>query len=226
MRLLVAEDEKPLADALCEILTLNKYSVDVVYNGVDALNYINSEMDYDGIILDIMMPKKDGISVLREMRNAKNTTPVLILTAKSEIDDMVCGLDSGADDYLTKPFNSKELLARIRAMTRKNTAALDTKLTVGNITLNCVTYELIGNNGVFSLTNKEFQLMELLFNNVGRYISTEHMMEKIWGPDSESEINVVWSHLSGLRKKLEKLGADITIKSSRNLGYTVEVANG
>lgn len=225
MRLLVAEDEKSLADALCEILRLNKYSVDVVYDGQEALDYINSEIEYDGIILDIMMPKKDGITVLRTMRQNRNTTPVLILTAKSEIDDKVSGLDSGADDYLTKPFNSKELLARIRAMTRKNTTALDTNITVGNITLNCVTYELSGNNGVFSLTNKEFQLMEILFNNVGRYISTEHLMEKIWGMDSDSEINVVWSHLSGLRKKLEKLGADIKIKSSRNLGYTVEVCN-
>lgn len=225
MRLLIAEDEKSLADALQEILQLNKYSVDVAYDGEEALDYINSSTVYDGIILDIMMPKKDGVTVLKTMRSNKNYTPVIMLTAKSEIDDKVTSLDSGANDYLSKPFNTRELLARIRAMTRQGIKNTDSCIKLGNITLNSLTFELIGENTSFPLTNKEYQLIELLFQNVGRYISTEQLMERIWGYASDSEINVVWSNLSGLRKKLEKLGANIKIKSSRNLGYTLEVDN-
>lgn len=225
MRLLIAEDEKALADALCEILTLNKYSVDVVFDGEQAMNYINSDIVYDGIILDIMMPKIDGITVLKTMRKNKVATPTLMLTAKSEVDDKVLGLDCGADDYLTKPFSTKELLARIRAMTRREKEAVSSELSFGNISLSRVSYELQGENGVFSLTNKEFQLMEMLLNNIGKYISSERFMERIWGFDSDSEINVVWAHLSGLRKKLESIGANVKIKSSRNLGYTLEVCD-
>ena len=225
MRLLIAEDEKSLADALCEILTINKYSVDVVYDGQEALDFIESSIEYDGIILDIMMPKIDGITLLKIIRRNKNNVPVLMLTAKSEIDDKVLGLDSGADDYLSKPFATKELLARIRAMTRREKETLNSELLFGDIKLSRVTYELIGAKGSFTLTNKEFQLMEMLMNNIGGYISSEHFMEKIWGYDSESEINVVWSHISGLRKKLELLGSNVKIKSARNLGYGLELSN-
>lgn len=223
MRLLIAEDEKSLADALCEILTLNKYSVDVVYDGEEALDYLESDIEYDGVILDIMMPKVDGITVLKTMRKNKNNTPTLMLTAKSEIDDKVLGLDSGADDYITKPFETKELLARIRAMTRREKEETQPDLTFGNITLSRITYELLSIKGKILLTNKEYQLMEMLFHNVGKYISSEQFMDKIWGFNSDSEINVVWSHLSTLRKKLEYLDANIKIKSLRNLGYTLEV---
>lgn len=223
MRLLIAEDEKSLAYALCEILTLNKYSVDVVYDGEEALDYLESDIEYDGVILDIMMPKVDGITVLKTMRKNKNNTPTLMLTAKSEIDDKVLGLDSGADDYITKPFETKELLARIRAITRREKEETQPDLTLGNITLSRITYELLSIKGKILLTNKEYQLMEMLFHNVGKYISSEQFMNKIWGFNSDSEINVVWSHLSSLRKKLEYLDANIKIKSLRNLGYTLEV---
>lgn len=223
MRLLVAEDERALAEALTEILTLNKYSVDTVYDGRDALDYLESEIEYDGIILDIMMPRVDGISVLKTIREQNNKTPVLLLTAKSEVDDKVLGLDSGADDYLTKPFASKELLARIRAMTRRDKEEVTSDLSVGNTKLSRVTYELSAPKGSLPLANKEYQVLEMLFRNVGRYISSEQFMERIWGFDSESEINVVWAHLSSVRKKLESLNSNLKIKSARNLGYTLEV---
>lgn len=225
VRLLIVEDEKALADALCEILTLNKYSVDVVYDGEEALNYMNSELEYDGIILDIMMPKVDGITVLKTMRKNKNNTPTLMLTAKGEVEDKVVGLDSGADDYLTKPFATQELLARIRAMTRREKEETQPDLDFGNITLSRVSFELSSAKGSFSLTNKEYQLMEMLLNNIGKYISSEQFMDKIWGFNSESELNVVWAHLSSLRKKLKTLGANVKIKSSRNLGYTLEITD-
>lgn len=225
MRLLIAEDEKSLADALSEILILNKYSVDTVYDGEETLDYLDSNIEYDGVILDIMMPKVDGITVLKTMRQKKNNTPVLMLTAKSEVDDKVLGLDSGADDYLTKPFATKELLARIRAMTRREKEETVSDLTLGNIKLSRVSYNLSSKKGSYTLANKEYQLLEMLFNNKGRYISSEQFMEKIWGFDSDSEINVVWSHLTSLRRKLESLDANVKIKSARSLGYTLEVTD-
>ena len=225
MRLLIVEDEKALADALCEILTLNKYSVDVVYDGAEALDYMNSDVEYDGIILDIMMPRVDGITVLKTLRRHKNNTPVLMLTAKGEVEDKVAGLDSGADDYLTKPFATQELLARIRAMTRREKEETQPDLDFGNITLSRISFELSSARGSLSLANKEYQLMEMLLNNIGKYISSEQFMDKIWGFNSESELNVVWAHLSSLRKKLKTLGANVKIKSSRNLGYTLEITD-
>lgn len=224
MRLLLAEDEKSLAEALYEILTINKYSVDVATNGVKALELLDG-IEYDGIILDVMMPKLNGIEVLKTIRQNNNNTPVLMLTAKSEIDDRVLGLDSGADDYLTKPFATKELLARIRAMTRREKENASSDFELGNIRLSLTTYELSTEHGSFTLANKEFQLIEMLFANYQKYISTEQFMVKIWGYDSDSEINVVWSHLSMIRKKLELLKANVKIKSARNLGYTLEVSD-
>ena len=222
MRLLVAEDERSLSKALTVILEKNKYSVDAAYDGEEALDYL-SVGQYDGLILDIMMPKMDGITVLKKLRAKGNNIPVLMLTAKSEIDDRVTGLDCGANDYLTKPFDTKELLARIRAMTRGRSGAQSSVMTMGNISLDRTTYELSSPSGSFRLANKEFQVMELLMSNPKQLIPTELMMEKIWGFDSDSEISVVWAYISYLRKKLTALNADIKIKASRNAGYSLEM---
>lgn len=221
MRLLLAEDEKSLSKAIVAILERNNYSVDAVYDGLEALEYLESDT-YDGLILDVMMPKMDGITVLKKLREKGSNIPVLILTAKSEIDDKVLGLDSGANDYLTKPFNTRELLARIRAMTRTGTVQTTSILTMGNISLNTATFELSAPGGSFRLANKEFQMLEMLMRNAGRLISTERLMEKIWGYDSEAEISVVWVYISYLRKKLAASGANVQIKATRNAGYSLE----
>ncbi len=223
MRLLLAEDERTLSDALVAILTHSNYSVDAVYNGQDALDYLENG-DYDGAILDIMMPKIDGITVLKTIRAAGSSVPVLLLTAKSEIDDRVDGLDAGADDYLTKPFAAKELLARIRAMTRRQPALQDTALRFGNIVLARTDSTLSGPDGSIRLANKEYQLLEMLMINPGQTISTERFLEKIWGYDSEAEINVVWVNLSALRKKLASIGANVQIRANRGLGYCLEAS--
>ncbi len=222
MRLLFAEDEKSLSRAVCAILKKNNYSVDAVYNGADALDYLATE-NYDGVILDVMMPKVDGFSVLKRMREAGNKTPVLMLTARSEIDDKVLGLDSGANDYLTKPFDTKELLARIRAMTRVSAVQADATLSVGNLTLDCATYDLSGPGGRFKLAGKEFQMLEMLMRSPKRLISTESFMDRIWGYESEAELNVVWVYVSYLRKKLDAVGANVKIKAQRGAGYYLEV---
>lgn len=221
MRLLLAEDEKDLSNALVAILKHNNYSVDAVYNGTDAVDYLESEI-YDCAILDIMMPGLDGISVLKTIRKRGIPTPILILTAKSEVDDKVLGLDSGADDYLTKPFDTKELLARIRAITRRKFDSSDSLLTFGNLTLDCATYELYTDSGRFRLTNKEYQLMEMFMLNPKIILSLERIYEKIWGFDSEAEKNVVWVYLSFLRKKLIQIGSSAEIKVMRKSGYMLE----
>ncbi len=222
MRLLLAEDEKALSKALTAILERNNYSVDAVYDGQAALEYLEAD-NYDGVILDIMMPKIDGITVLKEIRKKGNLIPVLLLTAKSEVDDKVEGLDAGANDYLAKPFHSKELLARIRAMTRVQTGQTGSILKMGNVTLNRAAFELSTSKGSFRLANKEFQMIELMMSNPGVLISAERFMEKIWGYDSEAEINVVWVYISYfLRKKLAALQADIQIKVTRSVGYSLE----
>ncbi|MFI3226553.1 MAG: response regulator transcription factor [Clostridia bacterium] len=221
MRLLLCEDEKELSKALVAILKHNKYSVDAVFDGAEALEYLQSD-NYDAVILDIMMPKIDGLTVLKKTRETGNDVPILMLTAKSQIDDKVEGLDLGANDYLTKPFETKELLARIRAMTRSKADSTTSILNTGNITLNRATFELSSPKGNFKLANKEFQMMELLMINNKHIIPTERFMEKIWGYDSESEINVVWVYISYLRKKLTALDADVQIKATRNTGYSLE----
>ena len=225
MRLLLAEDEKELSDALVAILKHNNYSVDAVYNGEDALAYLDSD-NYDGAILDIMMPKMDGLTVLKTIREQGNDVPVLILTAKTEVDDRVLGLDSGADDYLSKPFAAKELLARIRSVTRRRTEAVSSVLKVGNISLDCTTFELKSQADTIRLPNKEFQIMELLAANPGQVISTERLMEKIWGYDSEADVGVVWGYISYLRKRLTALGAHVKIKAARGQGYYLELEAG
>lgn len=223
MRILLAEDEQMLAKAIIKILEKNNYSAEAVYNGTDALAHLESEQ-YDVAILDIMMPGIDGISVLQKIRAQGNNVPVLILSAKSETDDKVLGLDSGANYYLTKPFDSKELLAAIRVITRTQ-SCVDSKLSVGNIILDRADFTMKSSGGSFRLANKEFQMMEMLMSNPNQLISTERFMEKIWGFDSEAEINVVWVYISYLRKKLTALHADIHIKAYRNAGYSLEGKN-
>lgn len=221
MRLLLAEDEKDLSKALCAVLKHNNYSVDPVYDGQDALDYGLCE-NYDGIILDIMMPKKNGLEVLAELRKSGVDTPVLILTAKAETEDKIVGLDAGADDYLTKPFAMGELLARIRALTRRKAEFSPNLLSFGNLSLNRESFELsVGDNSI-RLGNKEYQMIEMLLTNPGRLISTEQFMERIWGYETEAEINVVWVYISYLRKKLTTLGANLEIKAVRGVGYTLE----
>ena len=220
MRLLLAEDEKEMSNALVAVLKHSNYSVDAVYDGLDAYNYGISE-NYDGIILDIMMPKMDGIEVLKRLREKGINTPVLLLTAKSQVSDRITGLDSGADDYLTKPFAMGELLARIRAMTRRKTEFSPNDLSIGNITLSRETFDLKGPSGTQRLGSKEFQMLEMMMSNKNTLISTERFMERIWGYDSDAEINVVWVFISYLRKKLVSVGADVEIKAARGVGYTL-----
>ena len=222
MRLLYAEDEKSLARAVSTILVKNNYSVDVVFDGESALDFLATG-NYDGVILDVMMPKRDGFEVLREMRARGDSTPVLLLTAKSEIDDRVTGLDSGANDYLTKPFDMKELLARIRAMTRVLSVQPDKTISFGKVTLDCASYDLNGPGGSTKLAGKEFQMMEMLMRNPRKLVSTETFMDRIWGYDSEAELNIVWVYISTLRKKLKGIDADVEIKAQRGVGYYLEV---
>lgn len=221
MRLLLAEDERALSKALVTILERSNYSVDAVFDGRAAWEYLQAD-NYDGAILDIMMSEMDGIEVLRRVREAGNRIPVLLLTARSEVDDKVMGLDAGANDYLTKPFHTRELLARIRAMTRAQTAQPSSRLHMGNITLDRATFEVSSPSGSFRLANKEFQMLELLMSNPHNLISSERFMEKIWGYDSDAERNVVWVYISYLRKKLAALDADIQIRATRNAGYSLE----
>ena len=218
----MAEDERSLSRAVVALLEKHNYSADAVYDGEEALDYLEAG-NYDALILDIMMPKLDGLEVLRRLRAAGNPIPVLLLTARSEIEDKVTGLDTGANDYLTKPFSTEELMARIRAITRSQTGGqLTSRLSLGNITLDQTTFELSSPHGSFRLANKEYQMMELLLRNPRQLISSERFFERIWGYDSEVELNVVWVYISYLRKKLAALQADIQIKATRNAGYSLE----
>ena len=222
MRILLAEDERSLSRAVIALLEKNNYSADAVYDGQEALEYLEAG-NYDALILDLMMPKMDGLTVLRTLREQGNPIPVLILTAKSEVDDKVLGLDTGANDYLAKPFSTQELMARIRAMTRSQTGGqVTSRLTFGNITLDQATFELSSPAGSFRLANKEFQMMEMLMRNPRQIIPTERFLERIWGYDSEVELSVVWVYISYLRKKLSALRSNIQIKVTRNAGYSLE----
>lgn len=222
MRILLSEDERSLSRAVIALLEKNNYSADAVDDGQEALEYLEAG-NYDALILDLMMPKMDGLTVLRTLREQGNPIPVLILTAKSEVDDKVLGLDTGANDYLTKPFSTQELMARIRAMTRSQTGGqVTSRLTFGNITLDQATFELSSPAGSFRLANKEFQMMEMLMRNPRQIIPTERFLERIWGYDSEVELSVVWVYISYLRKKLSALRSNIQIKVTRNAGYSLE----
>lgn len=224
MKLLLAEDEISLSKAVCALLERSHYSVDTAFDGKEALDYLECG-HYDGVILDIMMPVMDGLTVLKKIRSQGNSVPVIMLTAKSDIDDKVEGLDLGANDYLTKPFAARELLARVRAMLRLGTAQTSSKIVFGNTSLDCTNYELSTPYGTYPLANKEFQLMELLMKHTGQILSAEHLFDKIWSIDSEAEIHVVWTYISYLRKKLAALKADIAIRSRRNVGYYLECKN-
>ena len=223
MKILLVEDEKDLSRALTAILKHENYTVCAVYDGKEALDEIRGG-SYDGIILDIMIPIIDGIKVLETIRNEGISTPVLLLTAKSEIEDRVTGLDAGADDYLTKPFASKELLARIRAMLRRKSDSVVSSLSFGNVTLNPQRFELAAPGGAIRLPNKEYQIMELLMSSPAVIVPQEKFIDKIWGADNENTQNVVWVYISYLRKKLANIGADIEIHASRNVGYSLEKA--
>lgn len=221
MRLLIAEDDPRLLKSLIHIFEKNKFTVDGVTNGFDALEYALSS-EYDGLILDIMMPEKDGIEVLKTLRKKGITTPALFLTAKTEISERVEGLDAGADDYLSKPFSTAELLARVRAMLRRKDNYLPDLLSFNEVILNRSTYQLIFNNRTKSLSGKEFQLMEMLMQKPGTIITSEQFMTHIWGWDTAVDISVIWVHVSNLRKKLTSIKAPVEIKFLRNAGYSLE----
>lgn len=222
MKLLFAEDEVEMSEAVVDILTFHKYVVDAVYDGEEALAYAHAE-HYDGIILDIMMPKMSGLKVLETLRREGCRTPILLLTAKAEVEDRIQGLDLGADDYLPKPFAMGELLARIRAMLRRREEFTPDILTCGNISLNLKNYELSGESQSFVLPKLEYQLMELFMLNQGIYLSTEDLLVKVWGYETEAELGTVWVYISYLRKRLAALDANVQIKAKRNIGYTLEV---
>ena len=223
MKLLYAEDERAMSEAVTEILRHRNYVVDAVYNGEEALDYIMAEK-YDGIILDVMMPKKSGIEVLSYIRKQGISTPVLMLTAKSEISDKVEGLNAEADDYLAKPFAMPELIARVGALVRRSGEIVPDNMQMGNVTLNRQSYELSTQSGEIRLSKKEYLMMEMLMKSGGRPISTDSFMTRIWGYDSEAEVNVVWVYISYLRKKLAALDANIQISALRGRGYVLEAA--
>lgn len=221
MKLLYAEDEQAMSEAVTDILTYHKYIVDAVYNGKDALDYALTD-SYDGMILDIMMPEMSGIEVLRELRKKGCRTPILLLTAKSQVEDKIEGLDAGADDYLPKPFEMGELLARIRAMLRRREEFTPDILTCGNLSLNMQSSQLSCGNRSFTLPRLEYRLMEQLMLNQGIYLSSDELMAKVWGYDSDAEIGAVWVYISYLRKRLTALGANAEINVKRGTGYTLE----
>lgn len=221
MRLLYAEDEVGMAEAVVDILEHHKYQVDVVSDGEEALAYAHCGQ-YDGMILDIMMPKKSGLDVLTQLRQEGCRTPILLLTAKAEVEDRIQGLDLGADDYLPKPFVMGELLARVRAMLRRREDFTPDILTCGDVSLNLHSYELSANGRSFVLTRLEYQLMELFLLNQGVYLSSEELLVKVWGYDTDAELGTVWVYISYLRKRLQALQAHVEIRAKRNVGYLLE----
>ena len=221
MRVLIADDEVEIAKALKVILEKNKYSVDIVHDGITACDYIE-DITYDVIVLDIMMPGLDGYGVLKKIRGKGLSTPVLFLTAKSEVEDRVKGLDLGADDYLPKPFAASELLARVRALSRRSETFASSVLKIGNTSLDLSTYELSFGDSSVRLNNKEYQLMELFMRYPKQVFSAERLMERIWGLDSQADIDVVWTYIGFLRKKIKELDADIEIKTIRGAGYSLD----
>ena len=221
MRILIAEDDPKLLKSLVHIFELNHYSVDGVDNGNDAFDFASSD-EYNGLVLDIMMPGMDGVTLLKKLRAKGITTPALFLTAKTEIDQRIEGLDAGADDYLPKPFSTGELLARVRAMLRRKDNFTPDLLTFEKLTLNRSTYELICNGKTQALSGKEFQVMEMLMQNPNAIVTAEQLITHIWGWDTNVDTSVVWVHISNIRKKLEGLCAPVAIKFVRNAGYMLE----
>ena len=217
MKILVVEDDRELSRAIKRLLEFNKYEVDVAFDGLEALDKVYYN-EYDALILDYMMPKMDGITTLKTLRANDNNVPVLMLTAKASIDDKVEGLDAGADDYLTKPFQIKELLARVRALLRRKGEVI-ISLEFGDFTLDPNTAEVVSKDNRVNLTNKEYQLLELFIRNKNVLLSTEKIMNTIWDFDSQAEINVVWQFISNIRKKLKSIGSEYTIQAVRGIGY-------
>ena len=222
MRILLVEDEVRLSQALVEIFQKNRYGIDAVYTGPEGLQYAQSGI-YDVVILDIMLPGMDGISILRALREEKNQVPILMLTAKDEVQDRVKGLDSGADDYMTKPFSTDELLARVRALSRRKADVKEDIITFGDLTLNKNNCELqkVGGEAI-KLSLKEFQIIDLLFENPHQIIKKERIIEKIWGGDSDAEYNNVEVYISFIRKKMEQLKVRTQIRTARGIGYSLE----
>ena len=224
MRLLLAEDELDLAEALTVFFEKNQFSVDAVHDGAAAYDYACTG-SYDAVILDIMMPKMDGIQVLRKLREDGVSTPIMMLTAKAEKDDRVVGFDAGADDYLPKPFAPDELLSRVRAMLRRGGSYKPPVLSFGDLTMDSGTGELRCKDGRVKLSGREYQVMELFSRAPRTIFSAEHIMDRVWGWDSEAEINVVWVHISNLRKKIKAVGSRAVIRVTRGLGYSLEDGN-
>ena len=221
MKLLFAEDDPDVSRSVTALLTRSHYSVDPVSNGYDALTYLTGG-DYDACIMDIMMPGMNGDEVVRKARAAGSQVPVIMLTAMGEVEDRINGLDAGADDYLAKPFDGGELLARIRALLRRHESYSPDIVTYGDLTLNRSTFALSCHEKNVSLSNKAFQMMEMLMLSPGRIISVDEFMQHIWGWDSESEINVVWVNISTLRKQLSSMDSKTAIKVVRGAGYRLE----
>lgn len=224
MKLLLAEDEKTLSEVLVTVLEKNGYAVTAVFDGTSALAHLETEI-FDGAVLDVMMPGTDGITVLKTLRKNGNMLPVMLLTAKSEIEDRVTGLDSGANDYLSKPFDTRELLARIRTMLRIQSLQPDESLGVGNIKLNCETWEMSSERSSFRLSGKEFQMMKIFMTNPNTPISAEVLFDRVWGQESAEESRNVWVYISFLRKKLKALHADVGIRVAGKDVYQLEDLN-
>lgn len=222
MKLLIVEEIKKSSKSLEKLLKLNNYTVDRVDSGKEAVDYLLVD-DYDAAILEEDMQDLDGISVIKHLRNSNIDIPIILLSFNPDIENIVFALDAGADDFLVKPFDERELLARLRTVTRRQTRYTPNELNVGNIKLNKKTFELSNEVESIVLSNKEFQIIEMLFRNPTSVISTEEFLTKIWGYQSEAEINVVWVNISYLRRKLKKLDANINIKSNRNTGYTLKL---
>lgn len=222
MRLLIAEDDPKLLKSLVHIFKMNHYAVDGVDNGSDAFDYALSD-EYDGLVLDIMMPGIDGVTLLKKLRSKGITTPALFLTARTETDQRIEGLDAGADDYLPKPFSTGELLARVRAMLRRKDNFTPDMLTFGELALNRSTYELVCGEKTRLLSAKEFQVAEMLMQNANTIVTAEQLITHIWGWDTDIDMSVVWVHISNIRKKIDAIGAAVTIRSVRNTGYVLEV---
>ena len=221
MRILFAEDDRDLNNAVKTLLIRSGYQVDAVYDGEDALSYAQAE-SYDGIILDWMMPRMDGIEVLRHLRAEGLKTPCLLLTARDAIEDRVAGLDAGADDYLPKPFNAQELLARVRAMLRRRDAYVPDIIRFEDLSLDKGTNELSCGGRTVRLVGKTYQMMALFMENPHILFSVQQLMDKVWGWDSEAEINVVWVNISTLRKKIAELDTSVEIRVHRGTGYSLE----
>ena len=221
MRILLADDEIELARGLKYILEKNMFTVDIVHNGRDAFEYAASGQ-YDGLVLDVMMPEIDGVDVINRLRAKNIKTPAMMLTAKSEVEDRVRGLEAGADDYLSKPFATAEFVARVKALVRRNEAYVSDRLVFSDTELDCSRYVILCRGEEEQLNNKEFQIAELFFRNPHHVFSAEHIMNRVWNEDSKADIDVVWTYIGFIRKKLKSLNAQIEIRTVRGAGYMLE----